>query len=354
MTTPSRLQIDILNQPYSLAQAVAYQFSAGRAALHEAARLMTGRPIVFSGMGSSMYVCHALCAALARHGIASATIDTAELLHYQHPAYRDAIAVLVSRSGESIETLKALPVLKVQGTRIIGVTDVPESTLAREADVTVLIHGGQDRRVAVQSYTATFIALHLLGAALLNAFDVMHAELEIAVKALGDYVPQCVEQSTAWRSFFDGAEVIYLLGRGRSLASIYQGALLFNEIAKFPSAPLEAAQFRHGPVEIVDERYRAIMFAPRDHTRELNVALAHDLIRLGAQVRLIGPGETDRDWWTTPDVPVALAPLIEIIPVQCAALRLAEWRGFTPGEFRVVAQVTRSETSFDQAVLPAS
>jgi glucosamine--fructose-6-phosphate aminotransferase (isomerizing) len=170
--------------------------------------------------------------------------------------------------------------------------------------------------------------------------------LEIAIRSLADYVPQCVDRSAEWRSFFDGAQVIHLLARGRSIASIGEGALLFNEVAKFPSAPMEAAQFRHGPAEIVDERYRAIVFAPHDHARELNIALAHDLTRLGGQVRLIGPGETERGWWTTPDVPASLAPLIEIIPVQCAAMRLAEWRGLTPGEFRVVKQVTSSETGF--------
>ncbi len=347
MTNPSRLQLDILNQAHSLAEAVSYQFDAGRAALKEAARLMSGKPILLSGMGSSMYVCQALSAELAQHGIASATLDTAELLHYHTPAYCGAATVLVSRSGESIETLKVLPLLKAQGTRVVGVTDVADGTLAREADVTVLIHGGQDRRVAVQSYTATLITLHLLGAALLNTFDATRADLDMAVNALADYVPECVERSLEWISFFDGTAVIYLLGRGCSIASIHEGALLFNEVAKFPAVPMEAAQFRHGPVEIVDERYRAIVFAPDDRTRELNIALAHDLMRLGGRARLIGPGEPDQAWWTTPNVPASLAPLIEIIPVQCAALRLAEWRGFTPGEFRVVKQVTRSETGFE-------
>ncbi len=185
------------------------------------------------------------------------------MLHYHYRAYRDAVAVLVSRSGESIETIKLLPLLKAQGTRIVGVTDVADSTLAREADVTVLIHGGQDHLVAVQSYTATLITLHLLGAALLEHLRRGAAtELEAAIGSLADYVPQCVEQSAGWRSFFDGAQVIHLLGRGRSIASIYEGALLFNEVAKFPAVPMQAAQFRHGPVEIVDERYRAIVFAP--------------------------------------------------------------------------------------------
>lgn len=346
MINDSPLLRDILKQPRSLAETVEYQSGAGRSALHEAARLMTGRRLLLSGMGSSLYACYALSAGLAQHGMAATTSDSAELLHYHYRAYHDAVAVLVSRSGESIETLKLLPLLRAQGTRIVGVTDVADSTLARGADVTVLIHGDKDHLVAVQSYTATVITLMLLGAALLSNFDATPNELASAVKALSDYVPESVEHSADWRSFFNGAQVIYLLGRGRSLASIYEGALLFNEVAKFPSVPMEAAQFRHGPVEIVDERYRAIVFAPNDHTHELNVALAHDLIRLGGQVRLIGPRETDRGWWTTPEISAALAPLIEIIPVQCAALRLAEWRGFTPGEFRVATQVTSSESGF--------
>ena len=349
MTNDSPLLRDILNQPQSLAAAVDYQFSAGKSALLEAARVMIGQRVLLSGMGSSLYACYALNTDLAQHGVAATVIDTAELLHYHYRAYRDAVAVLVSRSGESIETLKLLPLLKAQGTRIVGMTDVADSTLAREADVAVLIHGGQDHLVAVQSYTATLIALHLLGTALTNTFDAARSDVEAAVNASIDYIPRCVEQSAEGHSFFNGAQVIYLLGRGRSIASIYEGALLFNEVAKFPSVPMEAAQFRHGPVEIVDEHFRAIVFAPNDHTRELNVALAHDLSQLGGQVRLIGPGETDRDWWATPSVSTSLMPLIEIIPVQCVAMRLAEWRGFTPGEFRVATQVTRSEAGFDKA-----
>ena len=374
MTSP--LLHDILNQSTSLAAAVDYHFGAGRAALYDAARLLNGQAILFSGMGSSLYACYALSAELAQQGVAATLIDTAEMLHYHYRAYRDTVAVLVSRSGESIETIKLLPLLKAQGTRIIGVTDVADSALAREADATILIHGGKDYLVAVQSYTATLIALQLLGTALLDAnrdgslpstpnevseravrmpgvaarpadFGQMRPELDALIALLARYIPLCVEQSEGWRSFFDGAQAIHLLGRGRSIASIYEGSLLFNEVAKFPAVPMTAAQFRHGPVEIVDERYRAIVFAPNDHTRALNIALARDLNRLGGQVRLIGPEAADQGWWPTPNVPAALAPLIDIVPVQCAAMRLAEWRGFTPGEFRVATQVTRSEAGFE-------
>jgi len=345
MTNNSPLLDDILNQSQSLARTVEYQCGEGRAALHEAARQLQNRSILLSGMGSSHFACHALSAELAAHGLAAAVIDTAELLHYHHGAYRDAAAVLVSRSGESIETLKVLPRLKAQGTFVVGVTDVADSPLAREADRVVMIHGGRDHLVAVQSYTATLIALQLLGAALLDRFEQAHAELSAAVEALRAFVPAMAAASAGetWRAFFEDATVIHLLGRGRSLASSHEGALLFNEVARLPSAAGEAAQFRHGPLEIVEAGFRAIVFASADHTRELNVALARDIERWGGQARLIGPGGLDRAWWTTPRVSPALAPLIEIVPVQCAALRLAEWRGIVPGEFRAATQVTRSE-----------
>jgi len=367
MTNNLPLLQDILNQPHSLARTVDYHFGAGQSALHDAAKMINGRRILLSGMGSSLYACYKLSVDLAAHGLTAAVIGTAELLHYHHHAYRDAVAVLVSRSGESIETIKSLPLLKAQGTRIVGVTDAAESALAREADVVVLIHGGKDQQVAVQSYTATLMALHLLGAVIIDSsrdgsravgmsgvgdrpagsqFDAARRELDAVSSLLADYVPSCIESSRVWRSFFNGAHVIHLLGRGYSMASISEGALLFNEVAKFPAVPMEAAQFRHGPVEIVDESYRAIIFAPDDHARELNIALARDLSRLGGQTRLIGPPEANEMWWPTPIVPASLAPALEIIPIQCAAMRWAAWRGFTPGEFRVATQVTRSEAGF--------
>ncbi|CAG0996230.1 partial Arabinose 5-phosphate isomerase KpsF, partial [Gammaproteobacteria bacterium] len=247
MTNNSPLLNDILNQPQSLAETLEYHVGVGQAVLHDAAQRLKGRVILFSGMGSSHFACYALSAELAAQGIASTAIDTAELLHYHYPAYRDAVAMLVSRSGESIEMIKVLPLLKSQGTFVIGVTDEADSTLAREADLTVLIHGGRDHLVAVQSYTATLISLHLLGAAMLDQFDQTHAELSSAIEALRTFIQEYVAASAGetWRSFFDSASVIHLLGRGRSIASIHEGALLFNEVARFPSVACEAAQFRH-------------------------------------------------------------------------------------------------------------
>jgi glucosamine--fructose-6-phosphate aminotransferase (isomerizing) len=92
-----------------------------------------------------------------------------------------------------------------------------------------------------------------------------------------------------------------------------------------------------------------LIFAPPGRTRSLNLALARDLLRFGGQVRVIGaPGE-DTDGLPLVPAPAAgeyLAPLAEIVPVQIAALRLAQLKGLTAGAFRYAPQVTRDEGTF--------
>jgi fructoselysine-6-P-deglycase FrlB-like protein len=132
---------------------------------------------------------------------------------------------------------------------------------------------------------------------------------------------------------------------------------LFNEVAKFPSAPMQAAQFRHGPVEIVDEHYRAIVFAPNDHTRALNIALADDLARLGGQARLIERARRERSSARHRGGLISsmvAAPDMRLPSRRCRnrsgavrGLRLLRRNGAaSPGEFRVATQVTSSETGF--------
>jgi glucosamine--fructose-6-phosphate aminotransferase (isomerizing) len=128
-----------------------------------------------------------------------------------------------------------------------------------------------------------------------------------------------------------------------------EGALLFQEAAKASAIGMPAATFRHGPVELVDASFRGLIFAPHGRTYELSVALARDLARFGGRVRLVGPQITNGfglEWCRTPSVPEMLAPLVEIVPVQVAALRLAQLRGIEVGSFRYTPQVTRDEAAF--------
>jgi glucosamine--fructose-6-phosphate aminotransferase (isomerizing) len=310
-----RIGRDIRNQPQSLARVL-------DGMRREAPAFTTTRPVVLTGMGASLFAAIPLHYRLAAMGVRATLVDAAELLHYQRPLCRDAVVVLVSRSGDSAEVAALLDALGDADT--IGVTSVETGALARRARRVVLVRHDDDEMVAVQSYTGTVAALLALGGVNLDgAVERMQAAVETAWKH-------------DWCEILEGAPVVHLIGRGPSCASCHEGALLFHETAKLPAVAASAGMFRHGSIEIVDESFRGVLFAPPGRTRSLNDALARTIAALGGRVHAIDCG-----------APEESAPLFEIAPVQVAALLAAEMRGFVPGRFRYVSRVTASETELD-------
>lgn len=333
-----RMLDDIRSQPDSLARVIDFQFGEGRNALARAASVLGDAPrVVISGMGASMYAAMPLVYALAARGVAVSCVESAELLHYQAPLCRGAAVVLVSRSGNTVEVVRLIPLLREIGATIVGVTNEADSTLARDAHHVILVNSGRDEMVAVQTYTAAAMAMLLL-----SAEGDWRAEADRTVAAVSAAIDHFVPASTEWRPFLVGAQAIYLIGRGPSLASVHEGALLFNETAKLPSVAAPAGAFRHGPVEVASPGFHGIVFATQAQTQNLDLALAVDLTEMGGSVVTIANGGS----WPIPETPPAFLPVVEIIPVQLAALRAAEWRGIRPGAFRYVSQVTTSETGF--------
>lgn len=347
---------NILGQPQSLARVLEYQTGEGRASLLDAAREMRkARRIVLTGMGGSLFASLPLYYFLSSRGFACDLVETGELLHYLSETARGAAVVMVSRSGETVETLKLLDVLDPD-VPTIGVTNEPGTTLARQARHTVLAGSLRDELVAIQTYTGTVLALLLLGAAVAGEPEEdWKADAGAAIETLEGILPRFEDASLGWRDFLAPAGAIYLLARGPSIASANAGALWLNEVAKTPSIAMTAAEFRHGPVEVADADFRGLIFAPEGATRGLNLDLARDLASFGAQVRVIGPGLAGETAcptvWDTGRVPEMLAPLVEAVPLQFAVLRLAEWKGVVPGRFRYVSHVTLAESGF---VTPAS
>jgi len=344
-----RFLLDIQSQPSSLRRVFDHQIGKGKHALLEAAQILrAGRRVILTGMGASMYAAIPLEYFLSANGIDAIAIESAELLHYRLRSCRDAVVVLASRSGDSIEITKLLDRLQVQ-TVTIGITNEADSTLARRADCSITVNSLADEMVAIQSYTGTLLALLLLGSAATNKLESTCSAVELALQTLPGLINHGLETIAEWDGFLDPKATVYLLGRGPSWGSVLEGVLLFHETAKAAAVGMPAASFRHGPVECVDEGFRSLIFAPEGPTRDLNLCLARDLVRFGGRVRMIGPereGTEFPHWCRTPDVPEVLAPLAQIIPVQFAALRLAQLKGLAVGRFRYTPHVTRDESSF--------
>ena len=345
----SQLAHNILAQPDSLSCVLQQQCGEGLASLLQAASLLrSGRRVLITGIGASMFASIPLEYFLCACGIDAVAIEAAELLHYREHAFRDAIAVVVSRSGESVEIAKLLAILKGRQP-IIGITNEPGSLLSQSADINLHVGSLPDEMVAIQTYTGTLLTLHLLANAVTNNLDAAKNEIETLRPEFLQVVNTSLDEQSKWDAFLEIGSPVYLLARGPSYASALEGALLFNEIAKVPAVGLLAASFRHGPVELVDHNFRGMIFAPQGRTRDLNIALGRDLAHFGGSVCMIGPSQEPlpgMQWRNILPVPDTLAPLFEIVPVQVAALRMAQLRGIPAGSFRYTPQVATDEASF--------
>jgi glucosamine--fructose-6-phosphate aminotransferase (isomerizing) len=325
---------DIHGQPDSLAQVIAHQLGAGAADVAKAAaEIRHARHLIFSGMGGSLFAAMPAAAMLNARGRTCVALEAAEMLYFHDTHDRGTLAVLVSRSGETVEVIKLLPKLHKRGVRVIGVTNVKDSTLARKADITILVESAPDKMVALRTYTGTVAALLMIASAACGA---PLPDLHRLPRAIEEIIDR---EFAAPLIDWPAHPQIYLLGRGASLGSVHEGALLFHESARMPAVPMAAAQFRHGAVEVASPQVFAFVFASQAETHELDVRLGADLRQIGAQVRLIEEREFAGAW----------ATVLEVIPIQVAAARLSETRGIPPGEFRFVPQVTTEETGFERA-----
>ncbi len=314
-----------------------------------AALLRPAKRVVITGIGASMNASIPFQHRLFAAGIDASLVESGELLHYPRPLGHDTVVVVVSRSGESVEVAKLLPRLR-SACATIGVTNDPESSLARGADHAVDIRSLDDEMIAIQTYTGTILVLELLAAAVAGDLSAVASAAPAAVDLQRRFIREQIERLAQWDEFFESHPRVHLLARGPSSATAFEGALLFNETAKVPAIGMTVASFRHGPVELVDETFSGVIFAPDDGTRTLNLALAADLVRFGGRVRVIGPRHAEfssLDWCETPEVPAGLERLLEIVPMQLAAMRLAQSRGIVPGQFRYAPQVARDETTFE-------
>ncbi len=303
--------------------------------------------ILFTGMGTSFIATYPALLHLRRHGVDTLAVETAELLYYQ-PALitPDTLVVGISQSGRSVELLKALEDLPAE-VPVLGITNTPGSPLAERANFALTMEAGPERAASTKTYLATLAVLELLACEINGqCFDTAAATVRAAAdlaEANLDTWRQQVAQRAA--EIADSQAFVYL-GRGPSLASAQASALIAKESAKVPTEGCTTAYFRHGPIEIVDERISVTLFSGGAPTRDINHSMAAELAEKGGRVTVIGPAA---------DLPAGIThiridpisdralPLVEVIPMQFMAGMLAERQGYEAGTFRYIGKVTTTE-----------
>ena len=309
-----------------------------------------GGSLVLAGMGSSYDACYPAVTALARAGVAATMVDTAELLHFRLPMVGpDDDLILVSQSGESAETVGVARALRDRGKapRIVAVTNEPASSLATLADHTIGTNAGEETGPSTMTFAAALVVLGAIAHTIeghrpAEVLAALTLEAEVAAVAIDDLLARetLPEDLVTWHG---GRATTVILARGGARAAAEMGALTLKEAVSLPVESLQAAQFRHGPLELAGPHLAAMVIATEPETRELDLAMADELRSLGTAVWTVTAGVEVAGATDIGPIDRLLAPAVAIVPAQLLAWRLAVLAGRAPGTYVHAAKVTTHE-----------
>ncbi len=270
-------------------------------------------------------------------------VEIASEFRYRSPALRaGSLAIAMSQSGETADTLAALRLCKSKGMRTAAVVNAQESTMAREVDVVWPIHCGPEIGVAsTKAFTAqvtVLTAIAVAAAAARGRIDT--AEEERLVKVMLEaprLVSEAIGMEEAVRAvavdIAKARDVLYL-GRGTMSALALEGALKLKEISYIHAEGYAAGELKHGPIALVDEHTPIIILAPYDSYYEKSASNMSEVMARGGQVVFITDPAGARHApagakvvMTAPASDPLIAPLIMSAPIQLLAYHVAVLKG---------------------------
>jgi len=266
-------------------------------------------------------------------------VDIASEFRYREvPLEPGDLAVFVSQSGETADTLASLRYAREHGQHVLSVVNVPTSTIARESEVVMPTLAGPEIGVAsTKAFTCQLAALAALAIAAGRARAVLSEDDEKRLVQALIGVPRHMTEALALepqiehlaRDLSKCRDVLYL-GRGTSFPIALEGALKLKEISYLHAEGYAAGELKHGPIALIDETVPVIVIAPHDRVFEKTLSNMQEVAAHGGRLILV----TDADGadaaadqphvtLTLPTVPATVAPLIYAVPVQLIAYHTA-------------------------------
>jgi glucosamine--fructose-6-phosphate aminotransferase (isomerizing) len=247
------------------------------------------------------------------------------------PDLRDVLFVAVSQSGSSPDLVDSLATARECGALTIAVTNDPSSALAAAAEVPLHVHAGPERAVAAtKSYTAELLALRLL----LAGPDGADAVPPAAAATLD------LPDGTAVAERYRYADRMIVTARGYSYPTAREAALKLMETSYVSAQAFSAADLLHGPLAMIDSGVPVIAVVSPGRGGDAMTGVLDRLKPTGADVLRVGPAGDVRI--VADGVPEDLLPVLEILPLQQLAWRLALDRGADPDRPRGLAKVTHT------------
>ncbi|MBB5985056.1 glutamine--fructose-6-phosphate transaminase (isomerizing) [Sphingobium lignivorans] len=270
-------------------------------------------------------------------------LDVASEFRYRAPVMEDGgLALFISQSGETADTLAALRHARAEGQKIAVVVNVPTSSMAREADLLLPTHAGPEIGVAsTKAFTCQLAVLAALAANFARAKGRLTPEDEKAIVGHLAEAPAAMNQALAQDEAIQAlapliapARDVLYLGRGTDYPLALEGALKLKEISYIHAEGYAAGEMKHGPIALIDEAVPVIVIAPSGPLFEKTVSNMQEVQARGGKVVLISDeegieaaGEGCLATLALPKVHPLIAPMVYAVPVQLLAYHVAVLKG---------------------------
>jgi len=338
---------DILEQPDVLAEALCcYPQSAVDALVP---RIQDGEfnRLILAGHGSSHHALYPAYTHLSELPIPVSLWQTAELLHYGMGQIDSRTIICInSQSGSSVEVQRLVSCFDdCRPACIVAFTNYRDSPLGAASDITIPLCAGEEHGVAVKTYLSALslsilFSVQLKGGDFGSAWENFRALSHILDDFLGNWDEKLVE----YDHLIGNPDQIIIVGRGPSMGSALNSALNQKEAAWFFSEGMNAAEFRHGPLELADEKLTLFVIEGDEKTRPFNQSLAKEVEGYGSAVIWIGNHPPEGILTIhTPEVAEIFQPVADIIPMQLISQVLAARKNKEAGAFRHIGKVVLVE-----------
>jgi glucosamine--fructose-6-phosphate aminotransferase (isomerizing) len=316
-------------------------------------RIEKAKRIIIIGCGTSWHagmVGEYLIEELARIPV---EVEYASEFRYRDPViYKDDVVIAISQSGETADTLAAIKQAKEAGALVLGICNVVGSSIPRETHAGVYTHAGPEIGVAsTKAFTAQVTVLTMIAISLGIQKGILTAEEGRKFVTELYQVPEKIEKILSNNDklkeianhFKDSTNSIYL-GRGYLYPVALEGALKLKEISYIHAEGYPAAEMKHGPIALIDNKMPVVVIATADHTYDKIVSNIQEVkARSGVVIAIVSEGdETIRKMADfvieVPKSDIVVAPLLTVIPLQLLAYYIAVMRGCNVDQPRNLAK----------------
>jgi glucosamine--fructose-6-phosphate aminotransferase (isomerizing) len=268
--------------------------------------------------------------------------------YYQSPPrLQGALVIGVSQSGQSPDIVSVVEEGRRQGCLTLAITNIPDSPLARAADLVLDIQAGMEKAVAAtKTYTTELMAIAMISAALSNSEERWNELASVAkwaeeTLALDQEIMQMTQR-------FRYMSHCVVLGRGFNYATAFEWALKLKELTYVTAEPYSSADFQHGPIAMVEGGFPVLAVAPSgkvqdsmwDMLTRLRTEKHAELVVISDDADVLTLAQSPIQ--LPPQIPEWLTPLVSILPAQLFACHLTEVKGYDTERPRSITKVTET------------